>query len=66
MDLTIYMKSGNVITVDKVRKWNIKYNSDEITYLSVLQKTKGLFRCKYRFIAESISLSQIECIVQKN
>lgn len=64
MKLTIYMKSGNVIKLDKVEDWNFKYSGDEITSLSIKQSSKFWFKPKNKLLVESINLSQIECITR--
>ena len=64
MNLTIYMKSGNKITADKVTDWSVKYNNEQITSIRVEQKTKGLYRCKNKVLIATIDLKQIECIVE--
>ena len=64
MNLTIYMKSGNKITADKVTDWNIKYDNEQITHIIVEQKTKGFGRCKNKVLIATIDLKQIECVVE--
>jgi len=65
MYLDIYMRSGNKITIDKVTFWNIKYDIDQITSITIDQNTKGFFKCKNKLIVGSIDLKQIECIVER-
>lgn len=64
MTLKIYMKSGNILKVDKVTEWKVQYQEDNITYLSVTQTTKGFFKCKNHLQVETVSLNQIEAIIQ--
>jgi hypothetical protein len=64
MTLKIYMKSGNVLKVDKVEEWEARYKEDNITYLSVTQTTKGFFKCKNELKVGTVSLNQIEAIIQ--
>ncbi len=65
MDLDIYMKSGNKITIDKVTYWDIKYDNDQITSITIKQNMKGFFKCKKKLIISSVDLKQIECIVAR-
>ena len=60
MNVTIYMKSGNKITADKVKDWAIKYNSEQITSLRIDQDKK----CKSKVLVGSIDLKQIEEITE--
>ena len=57
------MKSGNVIHVDHVKDWNLKYTGNEITNLKIVRE-KLLFRSVKGLIVPSLDLSQIEAIVE--
>lgn len=59
INLALYMKSGNKITVDKVVDWQAKYN-DDITYFMLEQDPS----CKTKLRVGSLMLEQIEAIVE--
>jgi len=64
MNLKIYMKSGNVIKVDKVESYTFKYSGNDITSIKIEQQTKGFFRAKNILKVGTINLGQIECVVE--
>lgn len=59
MNVKLYMKSGNQITIKSVEDFKITYNGDTINSINVVfedsKKSKGV-------MIESINLSQIEAI----
>lgn len=59
--LRIFMRSGNVMIVDRVTDYEIKYRGDVITYLKVEQHKDA----KYVLIVGATNLSQIEGIVKE-
>lgn len=63
-NLTIYFKSGNVVTIDKVTAWEVGCDNDNINHLSITQPKTGFFKCKRRLIIKSIDLKGIECIIE--
>ena len=63
-NLTLYFKSGNVVTIDKVRDWSVSTNGETITSLTILQQKEGFFKCRKRIIVKSIDLKEIDCIIE--
>ena len=61
MKVFIYMKSGNVIDIDGVEDFKIKYCGDEITSLTISVNKDA----RKRLVVQSIALSQIEAISQE-
>ena len=55
----IFMKSGNVITLDNIKDCHIKYSGDEITSFR-LETLDSAYRI---LMVPSLNLSQIEAIV---
>lgn len=64
MKLKLYMKSGNVITVNRVKDWKIKWEGNCVTFLSI-ERHKPFFTADERPIMGSIDLRQIEAIAVK-
>lgn len=64
MKLTIYMKSGNVITVRGVKAWNGQYSGNTITKLQIVRYWIPFMAPKAKLIMGSVDLSQIEAIVE--
>lgn len=63
MQLKLYMKSGNVVTVSGVKDVNYKYLGNEITGLTVEWTWLARkFSKKRGVLLKSIDLSQIECM----
>ena len=62
--LTIFMRSGNKIIVDKVLDWEFGYQGNDITSAAITQRTSGLFKAKNKLFIGTIDLSQIECVVE--
>lgn len=58
-NLTIYFKSGNKVTIDKVTEWDVSYIYSDITRIGLIQNNP-----KNKLIIESIDLSSIECIIE--
>lgn len=60
--MKIYMKSGNIITLDGIVDWEIKNIGDEITFLKFTweKDMKG----KEKLIMNSLCLTQIEAITE--
>lgn len=56
--LEIFMKSGNVIRLDRVLEYKIKNTGDNIIYFSITQKNQGR-----KLLTNTLSLSQIEAVV---
>lgn len=59
MKLTIYMKSGNVITLRNIKEYEIGNRGDEVVHFKI---TTGLF-CSKRLLVKTIALNQIEAVV---
>lgn len=59
-NLTLYMKSGNSITIDGVIEWEVRSNSEHITYFSLKQSES----CKRKLRVTTLDLSQIEALVE--
>lgn len=55
------MKSGNVIRVKGVKDWKMKYKGNDITFLSIEQRT-GIFAPSEKIIMGGLDLSQIEAV----
>lgn len=64
MKLNLFMKSGNVITVNGIQKVNIRYNGNVISYISVERKYARYF-CFTTLMVESLSIADIEAITTK-
>ena len=58
----IFMKSGNVLILDKVSEINIKYIGNEIMSLNISQSKK----VDVELFAASLALDQIEAIVRRD
>lgn len=63
MKLEIYMKSGNVIKINGVKTWKVRYEGDDIVYLELSYKRFPLSN-RRRLAVGSINLSQIEGLVE--
>lgn len=61
MKINIFMKSGNVITLTRVKTWAIKYNCNNIVSLSI---SYHRWFQKERLIIESIDLKSVEAITK--
>ena len=57
--LEIYMKSGNMIMINRVKEYTVSANSDGVTKISLTQVGGGR-----RLLVNTINLDQIEAIVQ--
>lgn len=57
--LEIYMKSGNMIMINRVTEYTVSANSDSVTKLSLTQVGGGR-----KLLVTTIDLDQIEAIVQ--
>lgn len=55
----IYMKSGNVLVLDKVSDISFKYLNSDITHIELSQSKKAVNKLR----VQSIALNQIEAIV---
>lgn len=65
MKLTIYMKSGNVITVRGVKNWNGQYSGNTITKLHISRYRSIPFLTPSSLLwVSTLDLSQIEAIVE--
>lgn len=64
MKLTIYMKSGNVITVRGVRAWEGRYSGNTITQLQIERYRIPFLAPSSRLWVSTLDLSQIEAIVE--
>lgn len=63
--LTFYFKSGNQVTIDKVKSWKFTLDSNlDINVIEILQPKEGFFRCKKRMIVKTINFKSIECVVE--
>ena len=63
MKLTLYMKSGNVITQRRVKTYDVGSRGDEIVSLKV--RYHKWFPPRAKILISSIALGQIECIVKE-
>lgn len=63
MELEIYMKSGNVIKIDRVDDWSVEADGDSVVNLSIVQN-KSFFGKTRKLLMSTIALSQIEAIVR--
>lgn len=60
--LNLFMKSGNVISIDSVLDWQIKTNlGGEVCYVSINQVKDNR---KQHLVMSSLQLSQIEAITE--
>jgi hypothetical protein len=59
--LDIYMKSGNVIRIDRVNDYAFNANSSGVTKIELTQDTVGR-----KLLVTTIDLSQIEAVVVVN
>jgi hypothetical protein len=59
MTLEIYMKSGNMIQINRVTEYTFNNNSDGVNKLSMTQHNGGR-----KLLVSTIDLSQIEAVVQ--
>jgi hypothetical protein len=57
--LEIYMKSGNVISLDGVTEYSFENKGNEIISFSVKR-----YNAKYQILAKTVDLTQIEAIVK--
>ena len=65
MKLTIYMKSGNVITARGVRAWDGQYSGNTITKLHISRYRRIPFLSSSASLwVSTLDLSQIEAIVE--
>jgi len=64
MKLTIYMKSGNVITVRGIKDWEIRFDNNGVNSLHIRRYSLPFMAPKARLIMGSVDLSQIEAIVK--
>lgn len=64
MKLTIYMKSGNAITVRGIKHWEIKFSNNLVNRLFIERYSFPFMAPKAKLIMGSIDLSQIEAIVE--
>lgn len=62
--LKLYMKSGNIITVDSVIDWKVEYNKSDGKLSSVTINTDTNVR-KVRLIMTTLQLSQVEAITEE-
>ena len=58
MTLEIYMKSGNMIQINRVTEYSFSTNSDGVTKLSMTQQHGGR-----KLLVSTIDLNQIEAVV---
>jgi adenosylmethionine-8-amino-7-oxononanoate aminotransferase len=57
--IRLYMRSGNVILIDKVLTCNWRYHGDTITSFSMTQRSDA----RHNLQVQSLNLSQIEAMV---
>lgn len=61
MRINIFMKSGSVIALSRVRKWEIGFTRNQVTSLSIEYYR---WSAKERLIVGSIDLSNIEAMTK--
>lgn len=57
--LTIYFKSGNQVTIDRVTEWSVTAEAADIDRVIIGQKNP-----RKRLIVKSLDLKAIECIIE--
>ena len=66
MTLRLYMKSGNIITLERIKSWKVKSNAESITLLEIEEEPDHTFsKVVERVIMTSIQLQQIEAITEE-
>ena len=66
MTLRLYMKSGNVIVLERIKSWEVKTTGYTITSLELEHERGGSFsKSVERCISSSLRLDQIEAITEE-
>ena len=66
MTLRLYMKSGNIITLERIKSWKVRSDDETITGFEIEEEPDNTFtKVVERVIMASIQLQQIEAITEE-
>lgn len=66
MTLRLYMKSGTIITLERIKSWKVRSDNETITELEIEKEPDHTFsKVVERVIMTSLQLQQIEAITEE-